>query len=50
MTVWQAHVDGKEERLGDVTMLFVISADFTNTKFTETIRSFNLSTFMLPES
>jgi hypothetical protein len=45
MTVWQARVDGKEEQLGDVTTLFVISADFTNTKFTEMIRSFNLSTF-----
>jgi hypothetical protein len=31
MMMWQASVDGKEEQLGDVTTLFIISADFTDT-------------------
>jgi hypothetical protein len=35
MMMWQARVDGKEEQLGDVTTLFVISAGFINTQFTE---------------
>jgi hypothetical protein len=42
MMVWQAHVHGKEEQPDDVITLFIISADFTNTKFTEVIMSFNL--------